>query len=364
MVLNAIDLFSGGGGLSEGLKQAGFKILSAVENHSIAADTYRLNHKDTFVFERDIQFVSIQDILEKSNIKKGELDLLAGCPPCQGFSKLTAKYKREDARNALISEVTRLVKGLMPKVIMIENVPGIITKGHDYFNKFIRTIKKLGYKVNYDVLQVADYGVPQNRKRFVLLAGLDFEIKIPTPTHSQKGENNLLPWMTVKDALVGLEQPISLEDSFEYGGPQFFNWNITRHIADINIERLKYLKPGGQRFDIPDHLRPPCHKGNNSGFSNVYTRMSWNDVSPTITGGCTVLSKGRFGHPSELRTISVREAARLQTFPDTYKFATDLIDHACQIIGNALPCTFAQVMGEACYNSLMERKSSLSTNVE
>lgn len=351
-MLNTIDLFSGGGGLSEGMRQAGFKILSAVELDPIAAETFKINHKESVVIERDIRHVSALELLKQSRISVGQLDLLAGCPPCQGFSALTRKYNRDDERNSLIKEVSRLVKDLKPKAIMIENVPGIMAKGRAYLSSFIDELVSMGYIVNHDVLQVADYGVPQNRRRFVLLAGLNFEIKIPARTHSKNGDNDLPKWITVKEALKGIEAPTSLKDAPSFGGPQKLNWNIIRDLSDLNLERLKYVKSGGHRYDIPDHLRPKCHQGNNTGFGNVYARMSWDEPSPTITGGCTVLSKGRYGHPTELRTISVREAARLQTFPDTYKFATDFIDQACQIIGNALPCEFARVMSKACYDAL------------
>ncbi len=349
---SSIDLFSGGGGLSEGMRQAGFKINAAVEINPIAAETFRLNHKDAVVIERDIQYVSSSELLKQCGITPGQLDLLAGCPPCQGFSSLTAKYKRNDERNTLIKEVSRLVKDLMPRAVMIENVPGLMKKGQTYLLDFVRTLEDLGYIVNYDVLQVADYGVPQERRRFVLLAGLGFEIQIPKPTHSKAGAGGLPKWKTVREALIGLGRPIPLHESASYGGPRLLNWHVTRNLSDINIERLKYVKPGGPRYDIPDHLRPKCHKGKNTGFGNVYGRMSWDNPSPTITGGCTVLSKGRFGHPTELRTISVREAARLQTFPDTFEFATEFVDHACQIIGNALPCEFARIMSEAVYKQL------------
>lgn len=174
---SSIDLFSGGGGLSEGMRQAGFKINAAVEINPIAAETFRLNHKDAVVIERDIQYVSSSELLKQCGITPGQLDLLAGCPPCQGFSSLTAKYKRNDERNTLIKEVSRLVKDLMPRAVMIENVPGLMKKGQTYLLDFVRTLEDLGYIVNYDVLQVADYGVPQERRRFVLLAGLGFEIQ-------------------------------------------------------------------------------------------------------------------------------------------------------------------------------------------
>ncbi|RJX68637.1 DNA cytosine methyltransferase [Vibrio sinensis] len=352
-MFSSIDLFSGGGGLSEGMKQAGFNILSAVENNRDAAETFRANHDSSYVFENDIRLVSGSEILNKSNLLKGELDLLAGCPPCQGFSSLTRKYKRNDDRNSLINEVGRLVKDLMPKTIMIENVPGLMDKGKPLLDAFLDDIHKLGYISNYGVFQVADYGVPQSRRRFVLLAGLEFEVKIPQATHSEKALEGKPAWMTVREAFDGLDAPVLLKDTYMEGGPQKFNWNVRRYISPVNIERLKYLKPGGTRFDIPDRLRPNCHKGSQKGFSNVYGRMSFDTVSPTITGGCTTLSKGRFGHPTKLRTISVREAARLQTFPDSFRFVTDTVDSVCQIIGNALPCEFARIMSAACKEAIL-----------
>ncbi|WP_417436933.1 DNA cytosine methyltransferase [Idiomarina abyssalis] len=351
-MFKSIDLFAGGGGLSEGMKQAGFEIISAVENNPYAAETFKANHKNTVMFENDIRFVSGKEILKRTGIKKGELDLLAGCPPCQGFSSLTRKYKREDSRNTLIAEVARLVRETMPKAIMIENVPGLMKRGEPFLKGFLKDIESMGYISNFDVLQVADYGVPQDRKRFVLLAGLGFEIEIPKPTHSKKGCEKTTPWVNVKTALESLEKPVLLSEANSNGGGKQYNWNVTRNMAPINIERLKHLKPGAPRYDIPDHLRPNCHKGNNKGFANVYGRMSYESVSPTITCGCTVLSKGRFGHPTELRTISVREAARLQTFPDSFKFESDYIDHVCQIIGNALPCEFARIMSESCRETI------------
>ena len=351
-MLSSIDLFAGGGGLSEGMRQAGFQIISAVENNPYAAETFKSNHKNAVMFENDIRFVSGKEILKRTGIKKGELDLLAGCPPCQGFSSLTRKYDQEDSRNSLIAEVSRLVRETLPKTIMIENVPGLMKRGETFLKGFIEDIESLGYIANFDVLQVANYGVPQDRKRFVLLAGLGFEVEIPKPTHSKNGGENTKPWVTVETALQDMEEPILLSEANLNGGGRRFNWNVTRNLAPINLERLKYLKPGGPRYDIPDHLRPDCHKGKNKGFSNVYGRMSQDNVSPTITGGCTVLSKGRFGHPTKLRTISVREAARLQTFPDSFKFESDIIDQVCQIIGNALPCEFARIMSDACKEAI------------
>lgn len=351
-MLTSIDLFSGGGGLSQGLQNAGFNIIGAVENDHIAVETYKVNYPNATVFEQDIRFISGEQFLKKLNLKKGELDLLAACPPCQSFSTLTRNFNILDYRNSLINEVARLVESIMPKSIMIENVPGIVKRGRSFLNEFIVKLEYLGYIVNFDVLQVADYGVPQSRKRFVLLAGLGKEIKIPEPTHSKEGIDGKSKWRTVSDAISDLDEPITINESFEYGGPQKLNWNIVRRLSEINLKRLAYLKPGANRFDIPDNLRPKCHQGRNTGFNNVYGRMSWYSPAPTITGGCTVLSKGRFGHPEKQRAISVREAARLQTFPDNYRFKTNSIDRVSQIIGNALPCLFAERMAEACYKKL------------
>lgn len=359
-MLNSIDLFSGAGGLSEGMKQAGFNVLAAVENNFDAAKTFKVNNPDAHIFESDIRLVSPTEIKNKTGLSRGELDILSGCPPCQGFSTLTSKYDENDQRNSLINEVSRLVRELLPRAVMIENVPGLMTRGSNFLESFIEELKELGYRCSYDVLQVADYGVPQERRRFVLLAGLGFDIKIPSPTHSRNGDFGLPKWKTVKDALSDMPPPILHKDSLLCGGPQKFNWHVIRQLAPINLKRLLYLKEGGNRYDIPDHLRPKCHQGKNSGFGNVYGRMSWNKPSPTITGGCTVLSKGRFGHPSENRTMSVREAARLQTFPDSFIFNTESIDKACQMIGNALPCEFARIMSEACKEAIIIHKTKVA----
>ncbi|NDL66124.1 DNA cytosine methyltransferase [Acerihabitans arboris] len=182
----SIDLFCGGGGLSQGLVDAGFSVNAAIELDMNAVDTYELNHPKTVIISNDIKFVSATTI--KKSLKGSSLDLLAACPPCQGFSSLTRPQITEDPRNSLIMEVARLVRDLLPKVVMIENVPGIEKRGHSYLSSFLAELSSLGYIYNYGVLQIADYGVPQFRKRFVLLAGRGFEIKIPKKTHSENGK--------------------------------------------------------------------------------------------------------------------------------------------------------------------------------
>lgn len=349
-VFTAVDIFAGGGGLTVGLKRSGFEVLCAVELDPYAYATYKVNHPEVITFKQDIRTVEGWTI--RKFISNGNIDLLAGCPPCQGFSSLTSKYRRKDTRNELINEMARMVKELKPRVVMMENVPGLAKKGYPLLEKFLKELKVLGYESSWKILQVADYGVPQLRRRLVLLAGLGFRIQLPKPTHSRNGNNNLNRWKSVRKAIQGMTEPVLLSEIKRKGGPQEVGWHVVRSLSDENKKRLQYAKPGKSRTEIPDEYRPKCHKGKNKGFSNVYGRLEWDQPSVTITGGCTTLSMGRFGHPEKDRTISVREAAILQTFPKDYFFDTPYIEYACNIIGNALPCDFAEALGRECYKAL------------
>lgn len=351
-IFRAIDLFAGGGGLTVGLKRAGFNVISAVEIEQHAFSTYKANHPEVQAYKQDIRTITGKSLLKTS--QSGKINLLSGCPPCQGFSSLTSKYRRNDPRNELVSEMSRLVEEIKPSAVMMENVPGLSQKGNLLFEDFILKLKNLGYIVNWSVLQVADYGVPQNRRRLVLLAGLGFSISLPKRTHSRTGGKGLLPWRTLRDAIGEMPEPIKMNEANKNGGPQKFNWHVVRVLSDQNIKRLEASTPGLSRTQLDDSLRPPCHRGRESGFSNVYGRMSWDQVPVTMTGGCTTLSKGRFGHPEKNRTISVREAALIQTFPQDYIIDTPFMDYACNIIGNALPCDFAEVVATQCYEALKE----------
>lgn len=347
----AIDLFAGGGGLTVGLKRAGFSVVAAVELEPHAYATYRANHPRVKAFQQDIRSISGKDILKA--IGDGEIDLLAGCPPCQGFTSLTAKYKREDRRNNLVLEMSRLVREIRPRAIMMENVPGLARKGKELYTELKQELEGAGYIVADGILEVADFGVPQLRKRLVLVGGLGFEIDLPQTTHSRDGKDGLQKWRTVRQAISGkLGKAKTLDKAREEGPIEESDWHIVRSLSDKNIERLKAAKPGRSWSRIPEDLRPTCHQGGYNGFTNVYGRMSWGEPSPTITGGCTTLSKGRFGHPQAKRTISVREAALLQTFPIDYRFDTPYMEYVCNIIGNALPCDFATAVSKQCIREL------------
>jgi DNA (cytosine-5)-methyltransferase 1 len=336
--LTAVEIFAGGGGLAVGLERAGFRAVAAIEIERHAAATFKANHPDVQVFRQDVREISGAALLELGG---GSIDVLAACPPCQGFSSLTSKYRRDDPRNMLVSEVARLTEEISPTAVMIENVPGLANKGRPLFDDLMARLESAGYVCNWGILQVADYGVPQLRRRLVLLAGKGFRIEMPTATHSRTGADGKSHWRTVRDAIGHMTEAVPFVEATQKGGAHLYDWHVVRKLAEVNRQRLLHAKSGASGMDMPDHLRPPCHRGGYSGFSNVYGRMSWDEPSPTITAGCTTLSKGRFGHPDQLRTISLREAALLQTFPENYHFETDAFERACEIVGNALPCDFA-----------------------
>lgn len=354
----AIDLFAGCGGLSLGLQKAGFEVRVAVEIDKTAATTYRANHPKTELINKDVCLVSSKEIADSIG---GRVDLLAGCAPCQGFCSLTAKYQRHDPRNKLLLEMLRAIRDLQPTAILMENVPGLATRGKAIFDDFLAGLKDLGYSPEWAILQMADFGIPQSRRRLVLLAGKGFTIPFPDPKFSKTAEKSKRPWRTIRNAISGMKTPITLKSSWENGGPRKYNWHVVRDAQPQTLTRLGAAQPGKTWTSIDEAIRPKCHRGDYRGFTNVYGRMSWNQPAVTITGGCTTFCKGRFGHPNHKRTtISVREAAILQTFPKRYKFETDFMDAACNMIGNAVPPQFALIIAERVHARLTQYNETLA----
>lgn len=330
MPYNAIDLFAGCGGMTQGLKDAGFSVLAAVEIDRNAAKAYRLNHEDTHLFENDICLLSAIHINEVLNGRP--LHLLVGCPPCQGFSSIRRRNKKEaapDKRNSLVIEYLRFVKTLMPLTIMLENVPGIVEYG--LFQDVLSEMQILGYSLTQAIVNVANYGVPQRRKRYVMLGSRVGSICIPKGTNS---------YVTVKDIIGDMDDVETTEDQLHRIYP--------KHTPRIQ-EMIEKIPPnGGSREDLPEEYILECHKKDGIGFHDVYGRLKWNDVSSTITGGCLKPSKGRFLHPEKNRNITAREAALLQTFPRDFIFPTDIPkDSIALMIGNALPPKFSRIQGES-----------------
>lgn len=354
MALTAIDIFAGAGGLTVGLKRAGFRVVAAVEVEPHSFTTYKANHPEVKGLNQDIVTVSGAALQKFAGTER--VDLLAGCPPCQGFTSLTARYQdKEDPRNALVLEIARLAEATRPRAIMMENVPGLAQKGGSLYRQLRSRLQALDYRLTEGVLQVADYGVPQFRRRFVLLGGLGFEFALPDATHSGASTGLLAPWRTVRDAIEDMPEPVTLAQAKARGHVERSDWHVVRDLSRQNVARIRAAKAGRTWTHIPEHLRPDCHRDGYIGFTNVYGRMEWDRPAPTITGGCTTFSKGRFGHPKADRTISVREAALLQTFPRDYRFDTPYMDYVCNMIGNALPCNFAETLSRQCGEQLRKQ---------
>jgi DNA (cytosine-5)-methyltransferase 1 len=323
----AIDIFCGCGGTTQGLKDAGFRVIGGVENDPLAVATFRINHKRVKVWDQSICDLSPQQLLEHHGLLPGKLDLLAGCPPCQAFSsmrRLNGKRRIYDrASKDLVLEYLRFVEGLHPKVVLIENVPRLI---EDYrFNQVRKRLRELGYVGEPAILNAAHFGVAQRRRRLIFIASRIGPIDYADFCSEDQR-------LTVRDVIEDMPTPGRSGDDL-HDFPEVRSEKIVRLIAMIP-------KDGGSRSALGPEQQLQCHKKCN-GFKDVYGRMAWDDVSPTITGGCFNPSKGRFLHPQENRTITLREAALLQSFPPDYFFSLERGKcAAAQMIGNAFPPKF------------------------
>ena len=337
--IQVVDLFCGIGGLSYGLKTGGFEILAGFDLDWTCQYAYVHNNEAKFNY-KDIKSVTKEDILPLYS--QNAIKVLAGCAPCQPFSSYAFKNKQKDPNKYdLLYEFGRLVKEVHPDIVTMENVPAIASfKLKDVFNDFVKTLKEEQYKVSYQVVYCPDYGVPQTRKRLVLLASRLGDIKLITPTHS-------------KDTYVTVRQTIGDLDSLEAGEASVTDpLHRCAALTPLNLRRIQATPYGGSWKDWPEELVLECHKkSGGKSFGSVYGRMEWDEPSPTMTTQCTGIGNGRFGHPEQNRAISAREAALLQTFPLSYRFFSDeegvSLTKASRYIGNAVPPRLGEVIAES-----------------
>lgn len=342
--IEVVDLFCGIGGLSYGMKSKGFKVLEGFDIDATCQYAYETNNDAKFVY-KDIRTVSKFDILPLYS--KKSIKVLAGCAPCQPFSSYAFKNKEKDPdKYDLLYEFGRLVEEVAPDIVTMENVTQILNfKAKPVLQDFVDKLISLGYSVNVNRVFCPDYGIPQTRKRLVLLASRLGEIRIIPPTHEKNH------YITVRDTIGRLRPLIAGEiDSLD-------PLHRTVSLTPINLKRIKATPPGGSWHDWPEELVLDCHKKKGGKtYGSVYGRMEWDKPSPTMTTQCTGLGNGRFGHPEQDRAISVREAALLQTFPTSYKFFPDeetvSIIKASRYIGNAVPPKLGEVIAQSIINHL------------
>ncbi|WP_148193512.1 DNA cytosine methyltransferase [Pseudomonas syringae] len=319
----ALDLFCGSGAVSLGLRQAGFEVVGAVDYEAGACRTYRANHPSVRLLEQDIRQV---DPDQFADLIPGKLDLLVVCAPCQPFSSQNRHKSDADSRNDLVAESKKFIIRFNPSLVFLENVPGLAST--DIFDEFTSWLRdEAGYDVA-DPMRVdaAELGVPQRRSRMILVAAKEASLqKAITIARTSR--------MTVGHVIRDLPEPPIGRTAAE-ADPLHY----ARKHSPLNIERLRHIPiDGGGRESLPLHLQLACHRNaKKSAFSDTYGRMSWSDVAPTLTTGCTDITRGRFAHPVQNRAITLREAARLQSFPDEYVFFGNASQVAMQI-GNAVP---------------------------
>lgn len=330
--IEAVDLFCGVGGLTAGLIKSGINVKAGYDIESDCRYAYEFNNKAKFI-HKDVAEVTGEEI--NKCFSNGVIRLLAGCAPCQPFSTYNqGKDVTQDKKWPLLNHFARLIREVQPELVTMENVPDVIK--HKVYHDFIQELEELGYKIFAKEVACVNYGVPQTRKRHVVLASRLGGIELISPTHS-------FP-IAVREVISHLEP---LEAGQHSKNDKI---HICSKLTEINLRRIKVSKPGGTWRDWPEELRANCHKkASGRNYGAVYGRMEWDKPAPTMTTLCYGFGNGRFGHPEQDRAISLREAALLQTFPQNYSFVPEdqvvSIKSVGKMIGNAVPVRLGEVIG-------------------
>ena len=325
----AIDLFSGAGGATLGVRNAGFKVVAAVEADPHAAATYRANHPDIRLLQEDIRSVDPEMLRKELKLPPGELTLLKACPPCQGYSSIGVR-DADDTRNDLVAEVWRFTRVFKPRIVMIENVPGLAS---DYrLSRLVRQLRSVGYGVKEYVTNATLFGVPQRRRRLIVVAVRERTRDFP------ESLTDFLPTSFLDGALVTAGQALELANQVN---PESDVLHRPRRTSTRVAQRLAAIPVRGSRFNLPESLQLPCHvKLTRREATSAYSRVQEEAPAPTMTTRCTTPACGQFVHPTKARALTLREAATIQTFPLTYRFCGGPGSIEKQI-GNAVPVRMA-----------------------
>jgi DNA (cytosine-5)-methyltransferase 1 len=348
--LRAVDFFCSIGGMTYGFRKAGIDVIAGLDIDPSCKETYEYNNPGTKFIQADIKKYSFEQLEKDAGIKKDDDALIfIGCSPCQYWSIInTDKTKSKKTKN-LLTDFQNFVEHFNPGYVVVENVPGILKKAEESgLNKFIKMLDKMGYVVDKDILNANHFGVPQNRRRFSLIASrVNKEIKLPEP---QKEKTP-----TLKD-FIGVNNGFEKITHNHKDESDFIH--TTARLSDTNLRRIKKTKKnGGSRLDWKNNkeLQLDCYIDNDKAFNDIYGRMSWDKPAPTITTKFHSISNGRFGHPEENRAISLREGATLQTFPKKYVFKEKSIGKVAKHIGNAVPPTLAKKIANQFYKKSIEK---------
>jgi len=338
-VIKAIDFFCGAGGLTRGLLDAGISVVAGIDNDERIRKTYESNNRPSRFIAADIKDVDIDACREELGIEAKEPTLYAACTPCQPFSTLNTMHAI-DGRKSLLLDFAAIVEKSPPDYIIVENVPGLGNAfGKEIYHQFERILKKHDFQIDADMLDAKDFGVPQTRKRFILVASRHGRPRLPIQTTKKQ-------YRTVEDSIRRFPALAHGERSDSYKN------HVARKLPPHHLRIVEAVPAnGGSRRDVADtSILLKCHQKNPSAHKDVFGRMSWNLPAPTLTCRCTDVYCGRFTHPEQNRGISLREAAALQTFDDQYEFFGDSILEQARQIGNAVPVRLAELLG----NSILE----------
>lgn len=338
--LKAIDFFCGGGGMTCGLRQAGINVIAGVDFDKDAKETYEYNNPGTTYVHTDIRNLRTNYFERKFDIHQNDNSLiLVGCSPCQFYSIINSDKNKSLKSKDLLRNFARFIEYYRPGYVLVENVPGITTNKESILPFFLSELDRFGYRYEKRIVNMNDYGIPQSRRRFSLIATRLDSVEIKFPAQSEKK-------LTVRDVL-GEKNGFPKIQAGHKDATEFKH--TAAGLSPKGLMRMQKTRhDGGSRLDWADdqELQLKCFVDHDDSFKDTYGRMWWDRPAPTITTKFFSISNGRFGHPEEDRAISIREGATLQTFPKEYVFKTNSIATAAKLIGNAVPCEYARRLGE------------------